>query len=60
MDQDTVTLSRQDYEDLVDGRDHAVALRTVATGAMPTLSDAEMDAYLAAPSGLASGDGGAG
>jgi DNA-binding XRE family transcriptional regulator len=46
-------LTRQEYEDLIDARDHAVAMRDVATGAMETLSDAEMDAYLAAPTPLA-------
>jgi DNA-binding XRE family transcriptional regulator len=50
---DTITLSRQEYQDLIDGRDHAVALREVATGAMETLSEAEVDNYLAAPSPLA-------
>jgi DNA-binding XRE family transcriptional regulator len=48
-----VTLTRQEYEDLIDSRDHAVAMRDVATGAMETLSDAEMDAYLAAPTPIA-------
>ena len=50
---DTVTLSRQEYEDLIDARDHAVATRDVATGAMETLSEADLDAYLAAPTPLA-------
>lgn len=50
---DTVTLTRQEYEDLVDARDAAVALREVATGAMETLSEAEVDAYLAAATPLA-------
>lgn len=49
---DTVTLSRQEYEDLIDARDHAVATRDVATGAMETLSEADLDAYLAAPTPL--------
>ncbi len=46
---DTVTLTRQDYEDLIDSRDAAVALRAVATGAMEMLGEAELDAFLAAP-----------
>lgn len=50
---DTVTLSRQEYEDLLDARDHALAMRDVATGAMETLTEEELDAYLAAPSPLA-------
>jgi DNA-binding XRE family transcriptional regulator len=53
MDNDTITLTRADYEDLIDARDHAQAMRDVATGAMETLSDAELDAYLAAQSPLA-------
>ena len=50
---ETITLSRAEYEDLVDARDHAVAMREVAAGAMETLSEAELDEYLAAPSPLA-------
>jgi DNA-binding XRE family transcriptional regulator len=50
---ETVTMTRQEYEDLIDARDHAVALREVATGVMETLSDAELDAYLAAPTPIA-------
>ena len=53
MDTDTVTLTRAEYEALIDARDHAQAMREVATGAMETLSDAELDAYLAAQSPLA-------
>ena len=49
----TVTLSRAEYEDLVDARDHALAMRDVVTGAMETLSEAELDEYLAAPTPLA-------
>ena len=50
---DTITLPRQEYEDLVDTRDHAVAMRDVATGAMATLADDELDDYLAEPSPIA-------
>lgn len=50
---DTVTLTRAEYEDLVDARDAALAMRAVATGAMETLSEAELDAFLAAPTPLA-------
>ena len=53
MHDDTITLTRTDYENLVDARDHAQAMRDVATGAMETLSEAELDAYLAARSPLA-------
>lgn len=50
---ETVTLTRQEYEDLIEARDHAEALRAVAAGEMETVSDAEVDAYLAAPTPLA-------
>lgn len=50
---ETVTLTRQEYEDLIDARDHALALRDVATGAMETLTEAELDEYLAATTPLA-------
>ncbi|MEO8713677.1 MAG: helix-turn-helix transcriptional regulator [Acetobacteraceae bacterium] len=46
-------LSRREYEELVDARDHVMALRDVASGSMPTLTDDELDAYLAAPTPLA-------
>ncbi|TCZ64493.1 helix-turn-helix transcriptional regulator [Roseicella aquatilis] len=50
---DTITLTRAEYEDLVDARDAAVALREVATGAVDTLGEADLDAYLASDSPLA-------
>jgi DNA-binding XRE family transcriptional regulator len=49
----TVTLTRDEYEDLIDARDHALAMRAVATGEMETLTEAELDAYLAATTALA-------
>ena len=49
---DRVVLDRTEYEDLIHARDHAVTMRDIAAGA-PTLSEADMDAYLAAPSPLA-------
>lgn len=51
--EELVVLSRREYEDLVDARDHAAALRDVASGATPTLAEDELDAYLAAPTPLA-------
>jgi DNA-binding XRE family transcriptional regulator len=51
--EEAVTMSRADYEDLVDSRDHALAMRDVASGGMPMIADADMDAYLAAPTPLA-------
>jgi transcriptional regulator with XRE-family HTH domain len=50
---DTITLSRAEYQDLIDVRDAALAMRDVASGVMPVLSEAEVDAYLAAPTPLA-------
>jgi DNA-binding XRE family transcriptional regulator len=50
---DTVTLTRAEYEDLIDQRDAAVAMRAVASGAMETLTEEELDAYLAAATPLA-------
>jgi DNA-binding XRE family transcriptional regulator len=47
-----VVLDRSDYEDLIDARDAAIAMREIAAGA-PTIPDSEMDAYLAAPTPLA-------
>jgi DNA-binding XRE family transcriptional regulator len=49
----TVTLSRGEYEDLVDARDHALAMRDVAAGRVPLLSGDEVDAYMEAPTPLA-------
>ncbi len=48
-----IVLSRQEYQDLIDARDHAAALRDVASGAMETLNETELDVYLTAPSPLA-------
>ena len=50
---DTVTMTQAEYQALIDSRDHAVAMREVATGKMPTLTEAELDAFLAAASPLA-------
>ena len=52
-DGDTITLTRAEYEDLVDARDHALAMRDIAIGAVETLTGAEVDAYLAASTPLA-------
>ena len=50
---DTITLTQAEYHDLIDAKDHAAAMRDVATGVTPVLNNAELDAYLAAPSPLA-------
>jgi DNA-binding XRE family transcriptional regulator len=47
-----VSMPMSDYQDLVDARDHAIAMRDVAAGA-PLLTESELDAYLASPSPLA-------
>lgn len=49
-----VVLSEQEYEDLVDSRDHARTMEAYRRGeGDESLNDAEMDEYLAAPSPLA-------
>jgi DNA-binding XRE family transcriptional regulator len=53
MTGDTITITRAEYQDLIDARDHAIAMREVTAGIMPTLSDAELELYLAAPTPLA-------
>ena len=50
---DTITLTRAEYEDLIDARDHALAMRDIAGGAMETLTGAEVDTYLTAATPLA-------
>jgi DNA-binding XRE family transcriptional regulator len=46
--EEMVLLSREEYEDLIDARDSALAMRDPET-----FSEAEVDEYLAAPSPLA-------
>jgi DNA-binding XRE family transcriptional regulator len=48
-----VIMTAEEYEDLIDARDAAMAMRDVASGAMETFSDAEADAYLSAKTPLA-------
>ena len=47
-----VVMSEADFQDLLDARDHAEAMRGLAAGA-PTFAEAEVDAYLAARTPLA-------
>jgi len=47
-----VVMSRQEYQDLLDARDHAAAMRAVAARA-DTFTDAELGKYLAASTPLA-------
>ena len=46
-----VVLDRDDYEDLIDARDHAIAMRDISSGAVP-LTSQEMAVYLASPTPL--------
>jgi DNA-binding XRE family transcriptional regulator len=49
--EEKIILSPTDYQDLIDARDHAIAMREVAAGA-PTLTSAELDEFLAAKTPL--------
>ena len=51
--EELIVLSREEYEDLIDARDHALAMAAHASGEDPGLTEAEMDEYLAAPTPLA-------
>ena len=51
--EELIVLSREEYEDPVDARDHALAMAAHARGEDPGLTDAELDEYLAAPTPLA-------
>jgi DNA-binding XRE family transcriptional regulator len=50
---DVVTMTREEYESLIDARDHAIAMREIEAGAVPTVPDSAVDDYLAAPTPLA-------
>jgi DNA-binding XRE family transcriptional regulator len=51
--EDIITLTRDEYDDLVDGVRHEATMRGIAAGFMGTLTDAEMDEYLEAPTPIA-------
>ena len=51
--EDLVVLTREEFEDLIDARDHAGAMRAIAAGSMETLTSAEVDELLSAPTPLA-------
>jgi DNA-binding XRE family transcriptional regulator len=51
--EDLIVLTREEFEDLVDARDHADAMRAVSTGAMETLTSSELDEFLSSPTPLA-------
>ncbi|WP_428484902.1 helix-turn-helix domain-containing protein [Rhodopila sp.] len=46
-------MTADEYQDLIDARDHAIAMREIANGTIQTVSGADVDAYLAAPTPLA-------
>jgi DNA-binding XRE family transcriptional regulator len=48
-----VTMTAEEYEDLIDARDAEAAMRAVAAGTLQTLSGDDVDAYLAAPTPVA-------
>jgi len=48
-----VTMTVQEYQDLIDARDAEAAMRAVAAGTLQMLSGDDVDAYLAAPTPLA-------
>jgi DNA-binding XRE family transcriptional regulator len=50
---DTITLTTDKYEELIDARDHAIAMRNVASGEEPLLNEEQLQAYLDAPSPIA-------
>jgi DNA-binding XRE family transcriptional regulator len=47
-----VSMPRSEYQDLIDARDHAIAMCDVAAGA-PALTETELDGFLTSPSPLA-------
>jgi mRNA-degrading endonuclease RelE of RelBE toxin-antitoxin system/DNA-binding XRE family transcriptional regulator len=51
--EEMVVLSAEDFEDLVDAREAAILAEAIRAGRIETLSEAEMDEYLAAPTPLA-------
>src|SRR5690349_16093938 len=48
-----VTMTADEYENLIDARDHALAMCAVRDGTMPLIPAEAMDAYLEAPTPLA-------
>ena len=48
-----VTMTAEEYEDLIDARDAEAAMRVIKAGTLQTLSGDDVDAYMAAPTPLA-------
>jgi DNA-binding XRE family transcriptional regulator len=49
---ETITLTIEEYEDLVDARDAAIAAAKLSRGEMEVLTSAQVDSYLAAATPL--------
>ncbi len=50
---DMITISRDEYEELIDIRDATESMRKVQSGEMPTIAESEVNDYMAAPTPLA-------
>jgi DNA-binding XRE family transcriptional regulator len=48
-----ITLTRDEYDDLIDGVRHEATMRGIADGFIETLTDADVGDYLAAPTPIA-------
>ena len=51
--EEIITLTRDEYDDLVDGFRHEATMRGIAADFTETLTDAELGEYLAAPAPVA-------
>jgi DNA-binding XRE family transcriptional regulator len=51
--EEIITLTRDEYDDLIDGVRHEATMRGIADGFIETLTDAEVGDYLAAPTAIA-------
>jgi DNA-binding XRE family transcriptional regulator len=51
--EEIISLTREEYDDLIDGVRHEATMRGIAAGCIETLTDAEVGDYLAAPTPIA-------
>jgi DNA-binding XRE family transcriptional regulator len=51
--EEIITLTRDEYDDLIEGVHHEATMRGIADGFIETLTDAEVGDYLAAPTAIA-------
>lgn len=51
--EEIITLTRDEYDDLIDGVRHEATMRGIVAGFIETLTDAEVGDYLAAPTPIA-------